>query len=99
MGTGQHVANNSLLINISRLLWAYNIKHAYTELPDGQKIKQEVDSLAFTNSFNSNPLPFEARFEVRSKTAEEVVRREWEGVEKHVDVLLGRIKSALGTGR
>ena len=98
--TGQHVGNNSLLINIARLLWAYDISHAYTELdlPDGtkQKVREEIDSLAFTNSFNSNPLPFKARFEVRSKTAEQVVRREWEGVERDVDVLLARVRGALG---
>ena len=91
--TGQHIAKNSLFINIARLLWAFDIGYAW-EVEGGVKRRCEVDSLAFTQGFNSRPLPFKASFRVRGDGYEQVVKREWEGAEKDVDVLLGRVRDA-----
>lgn len=92
MSQGQYVGNNSLLINVSRLLWAYDVGHAYEE-SFGRKVRCEVDSFAFTQGFNATPLPFKAQFSVRSRTAEEIVKREWSTAEKDIDVLLDRIQA------
>lgn len=90
---GQHLGNNSLLINVSRILWAYHIEEAYDEI-NGEKIKHRVDPLAFVNSFNSNPMPFKVIFSVRSQNAAEIIRREWDSTEKNLDVLLDGIEKA-----
>ena len=73
------------------MLWAYDIGHAYEE-HHGQKVRCEVDPFAFTNGFNSGPLPFKAQFSVRSAEAEEIMKREWNDAEKNVDVLLDGIR-------
>ena len=91
--TGQHIAKNSLFINISRLLWMYNIGYAY-EICDGRKQRIEVDPFAFTQGFNSRPMPFKANFQIRSSERESIARREWENAEKDVDVILRNIKSS-----
>ena len=88
--TGQHVAMNSLFINIARLLWAFNIEHATDE--NGKRI--EADSLGYSQGFNSGPLPFKARFVVRSADRKAVVEKEWAGAEKDVGVLLDEIQRA-----
>ncbi|PGH23598.1 hypothetical protein AJ80_02379 [Polytolypa hystricis UAMH7299] len=90
---GQHVGQNSLLINISRILWAYNIEPTY-EIIDGKKVQCEIDPLAFANSFNSNPLPFKVQLNARNPKVGEVVTREWNAVEKDLDVILGRIDAS-----
>ncbi|KDQ65052.1 hypothetical protein JAAARDRAFT_146391, partial [Jaapia argillacea MUCL 33604] len=53
---GQHVANRSLFINTALLLWAFTIS---------QNPAKPIDTLAFTNTANVHPLPFEAKFEPR----------------------------------
>ena len=88
---GQYVGTNSLLINVARMLWAYDIGYAYEER-HGRKVRCEVDSFAFTNGFNSGPLRFKAQFSVRSAEAEEIMKREWNDAEKNVDVLLDGIR-------
>jgi cytochrome P450 len=89
--TGQHIARNSLFINIARLLWTFNIDYRYT-LVDGKKQRCEVDEYAFTQGFNSRPCKFEAEFTVRSKR-EAVVRDEWTKADKDLDNILEAIKS------
>ena len=91
--TGQHIAKNSLYINISRLLWAFDILHAY-QIVDGVKIRSEIDSMAFTQGFNSRPLPFKASFQLRNGRCAEIVKQEWSLAEKDADVLLKRVKAA-----
>ncbi|KAL2050798.1 hypothetical protein ABVK25_008859 [Lepraria finkii] len=88
---GQYVGTNSLLINVARMLWAYDIEYAYEER-HGRKVRCEVDPFAFTNGFNSGPLRFKAQFSVRSAEAEEIMKREWNDAEKNVDVLLDGIR-------
>ncbi|KAL6716882.1 hypothetical protein ACLMJK_004794 [Lecanora helva] len=88
---GQYVGTNSLLINVARLLWAFDITHAYEER-NGRKQRIEVDSFAYTNGFNSGPLPFRAQFTARSAERKEIMQRDWHEAEKNVDVLLDGIR-------
>nr|GAT43916.1 cytochrome P450 [Mycena chlorophos] len=53
---GSHVANKSLFINTALLLWAFRI---------AQDEKHPIDTMAFTNTANMHPLPFEVCFEPR----------------------------------
>ena len=88
--TGQHIAGNSLFINIARLLWAFDIGYAYE---NGQR--QEIDSLAMTQGFNSRPMPFKASFKVRDLGRKLIVEREWANAEKGVDIVLEGIHSSM----
>ncbi|KAI0057325.1 cytochrome P450 [Artomyces pyxidatus] len=65
---GMHLASNSLFINISRLLWGFDL------LPDGPL----PDTGAFTNGFNSWPLSFKCRFQPRDGRVTECIEREYE---------------------
>lgn len=65
--TGQHIARNSLLINIARMLWAFDIGY---KVENG--VRHEIDPLVMTQGFNSRPMPFKAGFTVRSLEIEAV---------------------------
>jgi len=58
---GQHVADRSVFINTALHLWAFRL----SELPSAP-----IDILAFTDTMNAHPLPFEVKFEPRIKEAE-----------------------------
>lgn len=62
---GQHVANRSVYINTAMLLWAFDIR---------QKSDEPIDTLAFTNTANSHPLPFKATFTPRRKDLDVLIR-------------------------
>jgi cytochrome P450 len=55
---GQHVALNSVLINAALLLWAFEI---------GEVKGKAIDTLAFTNTANSHPLPFAVQWKARKE--------------------------------
>lgn len=61
---GQHVANRSVFINTAFLLWAFNIS---------QDPSSPIDSLAFTDTANTHPLPFRVKFEPRIPNLREIV--------------------------
>ncbi|TFY79498.1 hypothetical protein EWM64_g4513 [Hericium alpestre] len=67
---GQHLASNSIFINTARMLWAFDI------LP--KKDAPLPDPWAFTDGFNSWPMSFECRIEVRSARIRDCIEREWE---------------------
>ena len=81
--TGRHIAMNTLRLTVSRILWAYNIGHAYE---NGKRL--EVDPLARTQDTVSKPSPFKAEFKVRSQGHREVVERSWMAAEKNLEVIL-----------
>jgi len=58
---GQHIANQSVLINTANLLWAFDI----SKERDAEGKEVEIDTLAFTNTANSHPLPFRCSFKPR----------------------------------
>ncbi|KAJ7594361.1 cytochrome P450 [Mycena floridula] len=84
---GKPLALNSLFINISRILWAFNIRPALDEA--GNEIIP--DSQRFTDGFNSRPVSFPCAFLPRSKLAAECVTMEYIeakdrlGIEEKID--------------
>ncbi|KIW98755.1 uncharacterized protein Z519_00418 [Cladophialophora bantiana CBS 173.52] len=102
--TGQHLARNSLFINMVRILWAFDITHAYESVMEidekGQRVevwrKSEVDPLAFTQGLNSKPMPFKVEFKVRSPERAQIVREQWDSADKRIDVLLENIRADMG---
>ncbi|EKM78384.1 hypothetical protein AGABI1DRAFT_41945 [Agaricus bisporus var. burnettii JB137-S8] len=78
---GMHLALNSLFINVSRLLWAFDIKPVKDK--DGKDIIP--DSHAFTNRFNSRPLPFDCQFIVQNDRVRNMIEAEWENVRSQLD--------------
>jgi cytochrome P450 len=87
--TGQHIAKNSLFINIARILWTFDIDYKY-DVVNGMKQRREVDPFAFTQGFNSHPVKFEATFVPREARAT-VVKTIWEEAETDLDVVMGRV--------
>ncbi|KAJ7707448.1 cytochrome P450 [Mycena rosella] len=69
---GQHLASNSVYINVARILWGFNLSKARDE--NGQEIN--VDTLAYTDGFNSIPLPFPISITPRSANHLAIIERE-----------------------
>ncbi|KAK4188886.1 putative cytochrome P450 17A1 [Podospora australis] len=72
---GLHLGGASVAINISRILWGFNVRPAKDE--NGMDI--EVDIFAFSDGFNSSPLPFPCEITPRSNKHQEVIEREFAG--------------------
>ncbi|KAF9894332.1 hypothetical protein FE257_007835 [Aspergillus nanangensis] len=70
---GKYIAQNSLFIVISRVLWAYDICPAYK---DGKKVPVRPWNLK--QSIVGPPMPFSATFKIRSPQHERVVKTSWE---------------------
>jgi hypothetical protein len=75
---GIHVAERSLFLGMSRILWAFDIRPALDE--SGKEIIPDKDRL--TQGFVCMPEEFPARITPRSRERAEMVRREWEAAEK-----------------
>ena len=88
--TGQHIAKNSLTINIARLLWGYDFGLA-TDKTTGKTI--EVDEMAMTQGFNSRPMPFMASITPRCQEKRKIIEAGWASAEKDIDVILDKIKA------
>lgn len=58
---GQHIAKRSLFIVISRVLWAYDLTHAYEK---GKRV--EIDPHNIVRNILAGPVPFKAAFKPRS---------------------------------
>lgn len=82
---GLYVGQNSVSIAIARLLWAYDIGHAFE---NGQRL--EVDPWDLTGGIGVRPSPFKTLFHVRGRERQSIIEREWEAVDKDVDALLER---------
>ncbi|KAL8671632.1 MAG: hypothetical protein Q9168_003883, partial [Polycauliona sp. 1 TL-2023] len=70
---GMHVAERSLFLGISRLLWGFNIKPV--EDADGKPILPNPDE--YTQGFVVMPVKYEARLEARSMERADLVEQEW----------------------
>ena len=70
---GMHVAERSLFLGISRLLWAFEITPVDGEVPDPDRL---------TQGFVCMPEPYKAIIVPRSEERAEMVRREWEEAKK-----------------
>ncbi|KAF7336962.1 Cytochrome P450 [Mycena venus] len=71
---GQYLASNSIYINIARILWGFNLTKARDE--NGWEI--DVDTFAYTDGFNSVPLPFPISITPRSPGHVAIIEREYE---------------------
>ncbi|KAL6710489.1 hypothetical protein ACN47E_008537 [Coniothyrium glycines] len=69
---GASLAENSLFIALSKIVWAFDI------LPT-EGIK--YDTFAYTEGFNIRPQSFECRIAIRSETHRRVLEREYKGAE------------------
>ena len=82
-----------MMINVSRMLWAYDIKKGW-DVVDGRKVEVHVGRSDFVSGFNSPPMPFKAAFIPRDKRVPELLRREFAETEKSAEIILERIESA-----
>ncbi|KAH7128216.1 cytochrome P450 [Dendryphion nanum] len=73
---GMHIADRSLFLAISRLLWAFEFHPV--EDAAGNKLLPNPDDL--TEGLLVQPKPFSVRIVPRSLTKEEIVRKEWADV-------------------
>lgn len=74
---GIHVAERSLFLGISRILWAFNIEPALGE--DGSPIYPDQDRL--TQGFVCAPESFPVRIVPRSQARADLVTKEWKEAE------------------
>ncbi|EMD37058.1 hypothetical protein CERSUDRAFT_114955 [Gelatoporia subvermispora B] len=78
---GMHLALHSIFINVSRILWAYDI------LPAIDDRGREVipDPWEFTDGFNSRPVSFQCRIKPRGAKVVEAVEREYEVAKERLE--------------
>lgn len=74
---GMHIAERSLFLAISRLVWAYNFEKARGA--DGQPITPDTEDLV--GGLTVTPADFKAIIMPRSKEKADIIKREW----KHCD--------------
>jgi hypothetical protein len=79
---GIHVAENSLFLLVSRVLWGFNVSN---EIVDGKKV--DVDVTKYAGGGLAKPELFKARIEPRSERHREIMLREWEGCESVLGTL------------
>lgn len=72
--SGLHLAENSMLIVLAKLLWAFDI------LPpldgNGREMQVDLSDEAFETGGNTVPKPYRARFRVRSEEVRKTIERE-----------------------
>lgn len=78
---GTHIAERSLFLGISRLLWAFNFDKAL----DKNGVPITPDAAELTEGALVQPKPFPARIEPRSQEKVEMIRREWKMMEELLD--------------
>lgn len=77
---GIHVAERSLFLAMSRLLWAFDITPAKDS--NGNPILPDQDKL--TQGFVCMPEPYPAKITPRSPERAEIVRNEWKNAEREL---------------
>jgi hypothetical protein len=76
---GQHLAENSLIINIAKLVWAFSITPGVHSDTGARLAAEEIDDAVetqWTNGFLTAPKPFPVAIEIRSAAHQAVVDRE-----------------------
>jgi hypothetical protein len=68
-GPGQHIADRSLFIVFTRIMWAFDVRKARDAA--GKEIP--VDVHAFSEGFSSHPLAFETEIKPRGEYVKDVV--------------------------
>ncbi|ODV94023.1 hypothetical protein PACTADRAFT_3984 [Pachysolen tannophilus NRRL Y-2460] len=70
---GMHLAERSLFLAMARILWTFEISHA----TDSEGNEIPVNPLAISGGIVARHEPFKAKFTVRSKSKEDLVRGQW----------------------
>ncbi|KAL9102073.1 MAG: hypothetical protein Q9187_009166 [Circinaria calcarea] len=78
---GMHVAERSLFLGISTLLWGFDFSPA--EDADGQLLIPDPEKL--TQGLVTMPEPYEAKITPRSSQKVEIIKREWEAAQNELD--------------
>lgn len=78
---GMHVAERSMFLAMSRILWGFDITPAKDE--KGQDILPDPDKL--TQGFVCMPEPFEATIRPRSSERAKLIRETWDNAQKELD--------------
>jgi hypothetical protein len=78
---GMHIADRSLFLGISRLLWAFKFEKAIDA--QGREIVPDPDDL--TGGFLVQPSPFPAKITPRSEAHVQVIRKEWASCQTLLD--------------
>lgn len=87
---GMHVAERSLFLGMSRMLWAFDIEPV-VDAATGEKLLPDQEKL--TQGFVCMPEEYQANIKPRSEAKAEVVRKEWH--EAETQCLDGRTKQWL----
>jgi len=77
---GMHLSLNSLFINISRILWAFDI----TPVVDASGNEIIPDSWNYTNGFNSRPVSFDCTITARNAKVVECLKTEYESAKMRI---------------
>jgi cytochrome P450 len=72
--SGMHLAENSMLIVLAKLLWAFDILPPLDE--SGKEVKVDVSDEAFETGGNTVPKPYKIRWRVRSEEVRGTIERE-----------------------
>lgn len=78
---GMHVAERSLFLGISRILWAFNIEPVISDAT-GKPLLPDPDS--YTQGFVVMPEKFQARITPRSQERADFIRQEWASAQTHL---------------
>lgn len=78
---GMNIADRSLFLAISRLLWAFRFDKAVDE--DGKEIVPEARSV--TQASLVQPLPFPAKIVPRSDMHAELIKKQWKASQNLLD--------------
>lgn len=76
-----HIADRSLFLSISRLLWAFNFEKAVDD--QGREIVPDEDN--FTQGILVQPAPYPAKITPRSEKHAQAIRDEWEKCQTLLD--------------
>lgn len=86
---GMHVADRTLFLSISRLLWGFEFSKAkrMTRSTDGREVWEEVtpDPADVADGLLAHPVPFPATISPRSERHAEIIRTAWEDCQEFLD--------------
>jgi hypothetical protein len=76
-----HLAERSLFLNLSRLLWGFNIEHATDETGNQIPVDYTLETGIMPGGFTV-PKPFSAKITPRSPERAKILREQWENAQK-----------------
>ncbi|KAJ7639211.1 cytochrome P450 [Roridomyces roridus] len=88
---GVPFAERTLWISIAMIMWSFDI-HKTVDPTTGLPFEYDGSDGGFSKEVSSAPLKFPAVFVPRSEHHAEVIRQEWDGCEKDLNVLLPQRK-------